>query len=278
MIVLQAIHARPRQTCTIEGLSIYEAQRNHLGGQSNLHFPILFGDGVRWLLRVRISDDNIPTDAQRLVTESEVTTMKTLLSTGLPVPNAWVPNRELYPIKSEPWSSSSGDGLTDSDNDLDYLFIEFMQGSYHDLTRKTRQKFIVDYATHKVQSLKADFDSSGSLLPAVKENESGDTYVGPFISLHAFNRPDPPYWYGPFISVRERYLTQIDYHLEHFDDLHGSQSEFFLALLWVRELVANCEEMKAKKGERFYLMHPDDNGSQNLTVDGKITAMLDWQW
>jgi aminoglycoside phosphotransferase (APT) family kinase protein len=38
-----------------------------------------------------------------------------------------------------------------------------------------------------------------------------------------------------------------------------------------------CEEM-VNEGKKFYLTHADSRGDQFLTKDGRITAILDWEW
>ena len=58
--------------------------------QFNGHFPVLFDDGVKWLVRLRqMTNYSATGEIQSLVTTSEAQTMRVLHSAGLLVPDAW---------------------------------------------------------------------------------------------------------------------------------------------------------------------------------------------
>lgn len=57
----------------------------------NVHLPLVFDDGVKWLVRARrYRVSEAPKELQRIVSESEVETCKTLHEHGVKVPMAWL--------------------------------------------------------------------------------------------------------------------------------------------------------------------------------------------
>ncbi|KAJ3809380.1 hypothetical protein EV368DRAFT_45890 [Lentinula lateritia] len=56
-------------------------------GGMNVHIPLEFGDGVKWLARIRQQ----PTPTTQFIMDSEVETMRVLKAAGLQVPNAFMP-------------------------------------------------------------------------------------------------------------------------------------------------------------------------------------------
>ena len=121
------------------------------------------------------------------------------------------------------------------------------------------------------------FDRIGSLFP---DPETGKTTVGPLVSPFGFNRPDPPYFFGPFKTNRERYLAHIDLVLELVGaGVHMREDPVFgyLAHLFMRDLVCELEELGRVETE-FYIKHADDKADQCLTIEDEITAVVDWEW
>jgi hypothetical protein len=66
-----------------------------LCGVCNMHFEVKWDDGSCWLLRVRLNEIQIlpPVDFRASILESEYITVKTLKGAGLPVADAWWPDR-----------------------------------------------------------------------------------------------------------------------------------------------------------------------------------------
>ena len=93
----QASALRSGHSCEIEiPKTVDEMIEAGLFNQCNGHFPVLFDDGVKWLLRIRqITKQSATGDMQRIVTASEAETMRVLNKAGLLVPNAWtIPDEE----------------------------------------------------------------------------------------------------------------------------------------------------------------------------------------
>ncbi len=64
-------------------------------GGMNVHVPITFDDGVKWLARIRKPHfHGPPSDMMKVVVESEVETMRVLSEISKLVPNAFLPHTE----------------------------------------------------------------------------------------------------------------------------------------------------------------------------------------
>lgn len=59
-------------------------------GGMNVHIPLEFGDGVKWLARIRQQ----ATPTTQFIMDSEVETMRVLKAAGLQVPNAFMPKSQ----------------------------------------------------------------------------------------------------------------------------------------------------------------------------------------
>jgi hypothetical protein len=135
---------------------------------------------------------------------------------------------------------------------------------------------IEKYATFSIALSDLRFSGYGSLYPM-----SGDGYtVGPLIATSRFNRLQAPYWYGPFKSTRDRYITQIGHVLEHIG-LDGFYDDEPVTACLVHLLVAEMLDMDSEKRveeSKFYLKHADMYNGQILVRGGNISAILDWEW
>ncbi|KAJ3888100.1 hypothetical protein GG344DRAFT_54366 [Lentinula edodes] len=72
-------------------VSIPEDSSKFERGGMNVHIPLTFSDGVRWLARIRQKS----TPSTRLILESEIQTMQFLNAAGMQVPNAYMPRGSL---------------------------------------------------------------------------------------------------------------------------------------------------------------------------------------
>jgi hypothetical protein len=109
VIIKQAIQLRPGHTCTLSIPSTPEViiEADMYNGV-NVHFPIIFDDGVKWLVRVRqVLEVSADREMMDQVMESEVTTIRVMYERGIPVPNAWLPLSN----PSNPDTSKSGKKL-----------------------------------------------------------------------------------------------------------------------------------------------------------------------
>jgi hypothetical protein len=92
-LATQAEKLRPGHSCTVDIPDTYKAIiKADLWNGVNVHFPITFDDGVKWLLRVRQLRRLVPPESfMEIITESEVTTLNVLKKAGIAVPDAWMP-------------------------------------------------------------------------------------------------------------------------------------------------------------------------------------------
>ena len=58
----------------------------------NVHIPLTFADGVKWLVRIRQNHAlPLPVEASRLNAKSEAATYRALREAGVPSPQGWFP-------------------------------------------------------------------------------------------------------------------------------------------------------------------------------------------
>nr|XP_031859378.1 uncharacterized protein CI109_005219 [Kwoniella shandongensis]KAA5526450.1 hypothetical protein CI109_005219 [Kwoniella shandongensis] len=305
VIIQQAQALRPGHTCTfslpLDHLAIKRTRgpKNYSG--MNIHFPIDFDDGIRWLVRARlVKVYRPPIDMQKKIMESEVATMKFLRMHNIPVPNAWLSHGEdsksavtnVNEIGMSLWFTSLIPNqpllVEQSPN---YFFEEFLGGqpwirSPTPLTNgivgeKIARTFITDLARlhQSISCIPLAGNGIGSLMPGVEKRSSPQ--VGPLIQGSLLMTPDPPYFLGPFKTNKERYLAKIDAVLNCIHQgciVLVDPVGCFLAHLEMRDLVETNEQMSREETE-FFVKHADDKNDQYmLAEDGHIVGVLDWEW
>ena len=137
---------------------------------------------------------------------------------------------------------------------------------------------IDSYAEQMIKISEVSFDAIGGLKLSAEEK----IVVGGMVDSRDTNAPDQVDLGGPFCSMRERYLYQIDACLAAIEadmlfrrDLYTS----FLAYREIRELVAASPVLNEEENPQFYLVHPDGGASNILIMeDGRVSALLDWEW
>nr|XP_018265027.1 uncharacterized protein I303_03209 [Kwoniella dejecticola CBS 10117]OBR87185.1 hypothetical protein I303_03209 [Kwoniella dejecticola CBS 10117] len=254
-------------------------------GGINVHFPMVFDDGIKWLIRIRQADNGIPPLAILDTTaRSEVCTLQVVKSFGLPVPGAWMPEHHLF--RDEANNHGSSDHLS-----ICYFFCEYMEGASLSMpnlmpkncwdANEQDRKIIEDYAKHQIEMSNHPllFTEIGCLFPSASAEPDMKTQVGPLASLWGLNYVDPPRYPGPFKPNKERYLAQIDIALSNLTR-ETDQNHCLNAYLWhltLRELVETCAELSEEVSE-VYVRHADDKGDiLKGTEEGRITAIFDWE-
>ncbi|WVW80453.1 hypothetical protein I302_102435 [Kwoniella bestiolae CBS 10118] len=249
-ITSSAESLRPGQQCSLDlpasAQTILDDER--VFGALNIHFPLTFDDGVKWLIRVRQAHNGIPPMAVLDHTaKSEVVTLRSLKSFDIPVPQAWMPSDSAV---------ERGENGTSQDNSLCYFFCEFLPGKslfmrhirYNDfqLVEEKDRQLIEEYARYQIQLSNHPISakSIGSLVPST----SGDApyEVGPLLSLWGLNHLEPPYFPGPFKNNQER--------------------------------LEECDELR-KLPEEVNIRHADDKGDIFMgDAEGNLAALIDWEW
>jgi len=92
-ILTQAQALRQGHTCSAPDPSTRSS--GGIMGGTNIHIPLTFDDGAKWLSRIR---HNIchpyPIEALRRHAQSEAATYRTLKDAGVGVPETWVPGED----------------------------------------------------------------------------------------------------------------------------------------------------------------------------------------
>ncbi|WWC88189.1 uncharacterized protein L201_003094 [Kwoniella dendrophila CBS 6074] len=276
-IVSQAKTIRPGYKCELKlPVNSHDMLDNkNMYNGINVHFSIIFEDGVKWLLRVRqLHQFSSPSEIIEFVTNSEVTVLNLLRKGDIPVPGGWLPP----------------EGKGENERDIHYFFYEFMNGksikipkeendSFSNPGPKTR-KFIDEYA--KIQIAISNQPLSTNLIGCpITNQESGKIEIGGLANYRKLNLIDSPYFVGPFKNNQDRYLSLIDIALDHIlngilcqnDPLDG-----YLFHLQLRELVENCVYLSEEPKEVF-IRDSDDTGDNFFGDDeGNFTGVLDWEW
>nr|XP_019004622.1 uncharacterized protein I203_02742 [Kwoniella mangroviensis CBS 8507]OCF68083.1 hypothetical protein I203_02742 [Kwoniella mangroviensis CBS 8507] len=234
------------------------------------------GQSQSWFMRIRkrSSGRPYPDEVLRMNLESEVATCQALFEGGVDVP-------QTFP---RPGDSKQHPKLI-------YCYQSFIPGDawppFDPVTKfNDPPNPPVDYLTLNhiksvakwfIQLEKVQFDKIGS--PSF--DTSGKIMVGPLVEGEP-TKAIPPYFDGPFTSLKERYLNVIDSKLRLLRnrELVGPDSEIYsyLVLLELREIVENVKELEKKKGP-FYVRHADDHSDHcRATEDGEVMGVIDWEW
>jgi hypothetical protein len=163
------------------------------------------------------------------------------------------------------------------DVDLDYFFIDYVEGTACDapISGSTTATTVMDLAKFNIHLSNLRFPLSGSLFPS----EDG-VHVGAWVNT-SFCQAQPPFFFGPFKSDKDRYLAWIDAAIQAIQQgqcLVETCLSAYLVHLKLRELVKSSAILSEESGE-FYIKHADDKGD-HIMVDGQghITAVIDWEW
>ncbi|WWC60587.1 uncharacterized protein I303_103161 [Kwoniella dejecticola CBS 10117] len=268
---------RPNHKCQVIFPTDYEQFFESCRGSGfNVHLPLNWSDGMKWLIRIRQNcNHRVPAAIREATIRSEVLTLNTLRNKGVHAPRAWLPaNLE----RSE---------LDSPELPFDYFFMEFLTGQTRpipknpwypiNLPEDELQLFITEYARIQIQlsELPLPYTQIGCLQPTLDGMK-----VGPIITRGTFQIPDPPYLLGPFNTQKERYLAHIDTTLNYISRGAVSRRDPIDSYLWhleLRELVDNCNILD-KPIEKVYLKHDDEKGDHFLWEDGKVVGIIDWEW
>ncbi|WVQ79832.1 hypothetical protein IAT38_001932 [Cryptococcus sp. DSM 104549] len=285
LVITQATVLRPGHTCTFTIPAITTLFKDSSYACMNLHLPLEFDDGVKWMVRVPLRRwVNPPRELREMVVASEVATMRMLHEAGVKVPNAWLP---------QPTLESKGDPPSD------YFFEELIPGkslpdtlcplTYDQLPRAFCEKFFDDLAEHYIALSNINLPSRGigSLYPipgAPTSGPVGERYtLGPLSQFGPFMSPTPPYFLGPFKTQRERYLARLEIALNNtYTEKFRFQHKLRM-YLWYKEMMDMVTEHpelgREDEEDRYYVRHGDDGLRQCMAdEDGRLQGVLDWEW
>ncbi|ORX37901.1 hypothetical protein BD324DRAFT_406983 [Kockovaella imperatae] len=252
----------------------------------NHHFPLIFDDGVKWIVRCRrLRRDRPSYGVMRYVLDSEIITMEELRNAGVCVPRAY---------RALGQDEDTAQGPNKRRFDL-YFFVEYVDAMEFPLAFLGPQKnilnqmlnsgrltcliirtFVSSYAEQMIKLSRIHFDAIGSLHHCPNRG----TIVGPMIDKMVGSH-SKPYFHGPFRTAYERWTNTIDYQLDlvlHHEGYDGDPITCYLSLLDLRDLVEGWQELKNPE-EEFYIRHCDSKADQCFTDPaGNIIAWIDWEW
>nr|XP_019050154.1 hypothetical protein I302_00575 [Kwoniella bestiolae CBS 10118]OCF29084.1 hypothetical protein I302_00575 [Kwoniella bestiolae CBS 10118] len=247
-------------------------------GQFNLQIKIDLEDGQSWMMRTRRKAGirPYPDEPLRMNVQSEVATCQVLYHGGVNVPDSIPRPKDSKLIPK-----------------LIYCYQRFIEGSpWKDFAPSrpipTNQpisgptkKHIMNIAKWFISLERVEFNLIGS--PTFSSTSTSDSIliVGPLIERQPA-MTIPPYFAGPFSSVKERYLSTINSRLNACRARTWVEPprdvEMYLALLELGELVENDEEM-GEEGRPFFIRHADDHWDHTRTQgEGEVTGVIDWEW
>lgn len=170
------------------------------------------------------------------------------------------------------------------DLDIDYYFVDFVSGSFHQLMPNggedaqddVTRRIIYNMAKFNVELFALTFDRVGS----VTFDDESEIIVGPIVSSWLVSA-EPPFHFGPYMTARQYYLS-------HFRRLLASLATYdfcapsgclrrYLNLLEIIELVEGCDELDQGP---WYLMHNESKGDHMLvSPTGELNGVIDWdEW
>ncbi|WWC87656.1 uncharacterized protein L201_002546 [Kwoniella dendrophila CBS 6074] len=252
-------------------------------GQFNLQIKINFDDSTSWLMRIRRKAfiRPYPNEPLKVNLISEVATCQALSQAGIKVPDSILRpgNSKLHPnviycyqtfIEGKSWDEFSPR----------YKPVQSMRNPAPEepLSEKSNQH-IIHIARWFIDLEKVKFHKIGSLT--LSSDSSGKIEVGPLIERQP-TKTIPPYFDGPFSTLKARYLSSINTRLSALIARTlvdpSMEIKLYLSLLELRELVENDQDLEQDKGP-FYIRHADDHWDHTRTKDkGEITGVIDWEW
>ncbi|OCF43234.1 hypothetical protein I317_02944 [Kwoniella heveanensis CBS 569] len=277
---------RPGHQCEIEipqpgsAAEVLKSLSTHMIGGFNVNFVITFRDGVKWVLRVRQDEGHrLPRSIRDASIRSEVTTLNLLKANGIAVAAAWLPSH------LENWDSTS------PEPPFDYFFTEFLEGRKWSMRRlewngplivdnHDLEDFIDAYAQQQIKLSEVNIPSKQ--IGCLTTTPDGEIVAGPIITRGAFMSPKPPYFFGPFSNLQDRYLTQIRAALQYAAvgaiSVFEEPIDVYLWHLELEELVKTCKFL-SEEPDTVFIKHDDDKADVYLFNEhDQVVGVLDWEW
>ncbi|CAG8098334.1 unnamed protein product [Penicillium olsonii] len=243
-------------------------------GSFNLLYPVIFEDGLRWLLKVPATgtpDQFSDADAESL--RSEALTMRLLRKeTTIPLPEVFAFENSCENQLNCPFiliSFIEGKKLSD---------VWFDKTSPKDVVHARRTRSLQDIAASMIQLDKYSFDKGGSLV-FDKQDQLYDIGSMRFTDSAAMlkrlinNDPDDSPIYieaGPFSDPKAYYTCRLDNRGEQGTTFETG--ELHLLRMFFDSMEKPCDGRKP-----FVLEHPDFD-IQNFIVseEGELLGIIDW--
>ncbi|CAG8930125.1 unnamed protein product [Penicillium salamii] len=243
-------------------------------GSYNMLYPVIFGDGVRWLLRIPANgtrDQFDEGDAESL--RSEALTMRLIRrETTIPLPEVF-----------------AFDNSFENQINCPFILISYIEGKklsdvWHDKTspkdivQARRTRTLQDIAASMIQLDKFSFDKGGSLIFDQQDQLSGIGSLNPVDSADMHERlinedPDESpiiIEQEPFSDPKAYYTSQLDLRGKKDDSFNTGATQFLR--MFFELMKEPCDGRKP-----FVVAHPDFD-IQNIIVseDGELLGIIDW--
>ncbi|KAI1410391.1 hypothetical protein F5Y13DRAFT_202162 [Hypoxylon sp. FL1857] len=261
----RASYLRQGIPCSVPPLRYDRATRSSVMGGMNYHIEICFGDGVKWIARIRrFNATSPPPELRDYIIQSESATLKFLERTGVPTP-------KVHDFALDRPDNPVGVG---------YILMEKLHGKslrWASATQEQRIKVMNQLADIFIELRKYRFDLFGSL------DHPGDSHVGAFAreSLTDFEKSGMRTM-GPFSSVQEYHESSLRLLLDLIlrEELYSQQAvDAYLIHRFLLDLVPSILQSSVQHDRKYYLKHADDKGDHILVDDEfKITGIIDWEW
>ncbi|KAI4842306.1 hypothetical protein E4T44_07386 [Aureobasidium sp. EXF-8845] len=262
----RASSLRNNTPCHIEDPT-KDANSPMMGGM-NLHLPITFTDGIKWLARIRrINATSPPPELQIYILKSEIATLQFLETIN-------IPTAKVYDYSVEGANSPAR---------VSYILMDFMSGAVLDwssISEHGKEKVVAQLADIYVELGKHEFPAMGCL------DQIGTKHIGPLTRecLTDFTDNSRMQPLGPFTHLQDYYhscislLLDLIYRREIYTD---HPVEMYLIYKFLYDRVSEIYPKQTEEEEEigFYLTHADDKGFHILVdADSNITGLIDWEW
>lgn len=136
-------------------------------------------------------------------------------------------------------------------------------------------RLVNQFASISIRMSRLKFAAIGSL----DASDHGDIRVGVSADFMFVNDQGKPCFFGPWYSLRDRYLAVVNHILTSTRKGYMYRSGLLLPYLRSLELRWFLLSSTAlARDKTFYLTHPDLHSLNILSESGDVTGLVDWQW
>ena len=246
-------------------------------GSWHLIWPVIFGDGVKWLFKVPAYGNRGDfTVANSASLRAEALTMRLLRR------ETTIPVQEIFAFNDKP----------DNEFNCAFLLVRFVEGKsledvWFDMTapkeilQRRRTRALRDIAACMVQLERYSFDKGGTLLFDDQDRLSG---IGPTVTPDTFGVGAPHFEdviidsgtmqlvAGPFDDPREYYEIELDWRGDEDTILKTGGTR--LLRLFFKSM------QQPRDGRKPFVLAHQDLSIDNFIVseEGEVLAIIDWEY
>ena len=132
--------------------------------------------------------------------------------------------------------------------------------------------FMASYAAHQVAISSIQFQNVGQLV----RQEDGTVIVGP-LNQQAIQLPGPPWSIGPHQSLQTALFEYWDKQMESARKRGQLRLRGYLSHLDKKRLLRSYGPLSQHPGTT-YIKHADEAMFQYFWQEGRLSAVLDWEW